>query len=192
MLSVGVTASKWQKPVIESVLLPAHAQTSAPDGGVGGGTTASPGGGTTGSPTTTSTTPTTSTTTTATPTTTTPAPLTVTSATPSLVQSNTPTLVTITGTGFVGGVPSIQFFNGTSPFDGGTASTIDATNEIIVNSTTITVMTPVANTAVNAGTRIDITLSGGGNSLFLRATAGYISRNSLTNIVPKTKWVGDT
>ena len=154
-LSAGLVLNKWQKPVIESALLPAHAQTSAPGNGNNASTTANPAGGTTVTPATTAT----FTTTIAPPTT--AAPLTITAATPSLVPSNTPTLVTITGTGFVGGTPSIQFRNGSAPFNGGTASVIDASNETIVNSTTITVMTPVANTAVNAGTAIDITLSGG-------------------------------
>ena len=52
VISAGVASSKWSKPVVDSVVLPAHAQTSTPGGGTGGGTTASPGGGTTATPTT--------------------------------------------------------------------------------------------------------------------------------------------
>ena len=69
VISAGVASSKWSKPVVDSVVLPAHAQTSTPDGGSGGSTTASPGGGTTATPTTTIAATTTTTTTTATPTT---------------------------------------------------------------------------------------------------------------------------
>lgn len=64
VISAGVASSKWSKPVIDSVVLPAHAQTSEPGGGSGGSTTASPGGGTTtATPTTTTTTGTPTTTT---------------------------------------------------------------------------------------------------------------------------------
>ncbi len=63
VISAGVASSKWSKPVIDLVVLPAHAQTSMPDDGSGGSTTDSPGGGTTtATPTTTTATPTTTTT----------------------------------------------------------------------------------------------------------------------------------
>lgn len=46
-IGVGVTAQKWHKPIVDAVVLPAHAQTSDPTEGGGGSTTADPGAATT-------------------------------------------------------------------------------------------------------------------------------------------------
>ena len=86
VITAGVASSKWSKPVIDSVVLPAHAETSTPGGGSGGGTTASPSGGTT----------TVTPTTTALPTTTTAIPTTTTTTTTTTLNPNSNTTTNFT------------------------------------------------------------------------------------------------
>jgi hypothetical protein len=77
------------------------------------------------------------------------------------VPSETPTAITITGSGFAGGTPTVRFVNDTSPFLGGTSSTVTATGVTVVNPTTITVTTPPAGVGASTGARIEVALTGG-------------------------------
>ena len=86
---------------------------------------------------------------------------TVTASSLAAVDSENPTFITITGTGFAGGTPTVRFASAGTPFTGGTLGTIDATGVTLVNDTTITCTTPRAGVLANAPATIQVLLTGG-------------------------------
>ena len=86
---------------------------------------------------------------------------TVVSAAAATVDSEDPTFITITGTGFAGGTPTVVFRNAASPFLGGTVNNVLATGVTLVNQTTITCTTPRAGVLADAGAQIEVQLTGG-------------------------------
>jgi len=93
---------------------------------------------------------------------------TVVSSAPANVPSEIPTAITITGTGFAGGTPTVRFVNASNPFLGGGTGAITATG-----------------VSANTGARIEVTLSGGltpisaGNIItFNPPTIHYVNDNA--------------
>jgi len=124
---------------------------------------------------------------------------TVVSSAPATVPSEIPTTITITGTGFAGGTPTVRFINVGSPFLGGTATTVTATGVVLVNATTITCTTPRAGVSANTGARIEVTLSGGltpisaGNIITFDAlTITSLSPNMVESEIPQVVTITGT
>jgi hypothetical protein len=89
---------------------------------------------------------------------------TVTAASPDNVASEIPSAITVTGTGFAGGTPTVSFVaTAGTPFLGGTASTMGCAGVTLVNSTTFTCTTPRAGVRLDTSAKIQVQLTGGLN-----------------------------
>jgi hypothetical protein len=88
----------------------------------------------------------------------------VTAASPDTVSSEIPSAITVTGSGFAGGTPTVRFVaTAGTPFQGGTATTVDCTGVTLVSSTTVTCTAPRVGVSLDTSAQIQVRLTGGLN-----------------------------